>query len=117
MTMTLLNDALSGGLKDAETYGAISPQVVTLSQPTSAAAEQYRILRCHLERLGHAGGRALGFTSAQSGEGRTTVVVNAALTLGCGGRHRVALVDADLRCPRVHRLLGLSPRAKGCATW
>jgi capsular exopolysaccharide synthesis family protein len=93
---------------EAETYEpAIAPRVVTLSQPNHPAAEQYRVLRYRLECLAKAGIKALAFTSPQSGEGKTTTAVNAALALGKGGRNRVVLVDADLRRPGVASMLGL----------
>jgi capsular exopolysaccharide synthesis family protein len=93
---------------DAETYEpAVAPKVVTLSQPASPAAEQYRVLRYRLECLQKAGIKALAFTSPQSGEGKTTTAVNAAIALGKGGRNRVVLVDADLRRPGVANMLGL----------
>jgi capsular exopolysaccharide synthesis family protein len=107
---TMTNDmAFSGNaIVEAETYEpAIAPKVVTLSQPNHPAAEQYRVLRYRLECLAKAGIKALAFTSAQSGEGKTTTAVNAALALGKGGRNRVVLVDADLRRPGVHSMLGL----------
>jgi protein-tyrosine kinase len=65
------------------------------------------VLRYRLECLARAGIKALAFTSAQSGEGKTTTAVNAALALGKGGRNRVVLVDADLRRPGVASMLGL----------
>jgi capsular exopolysaccharide synthesis family protein len=49
------------------------------------------------------GGRVL-VTSARPGEGKSTVVVNLAVAMGLAGR-RVLVVDADLRCPALHRLL------------
>ncbi len=108
---TITNDMPFGAtapIVEAETYEpAIAPKVVTLSQPNHPAAEQYRVLRYRLECLARAGIKALAFTSAQSGEGKTTTAVNAALALGKGGRNRVVLVDADLRRPGVHTMLGL----------
>jgi len=107
---TMTNDMAFGGtaIVEAETYEpAIAPKVVSLSQPNHPAAEQYRVLRYRLECLAKAGIKALAFTSAQSGEGKTTTAVNAALALGKGGRNRVVLVDADLRRPGVHTMLGL----------
>jgi len=107
---TMTNDMAFGGtaIVEAETYEpAIAPKVVTLSQPNHAAAEQYRVLRYRLECLAKAGIKALAFTSPQSGEGKTTTAVNAALALGKGGRNRVVLVDADLRRPGVASMLGL----------
>jgi protein-tyrosine kinase len=109
---TMTNDMAFGSgnaaIVEAETYEpAVAPRVVTLSQPNHAAAEQYRVLRYRLECLAKSGIKALAFTSPQSGEGKTTTAVNAALALGKGGRNRVVLVDADLRRPGVASMLGL----------
>jgi capsular exopolysaccharide synthesis family protein len=109
---TMTNDmAFSGSnaaIVEAETYEpAVAPRVVTLAQPNHPATEQYRVLRYRLECLAKAGIKALAFTSPQSGEGKTTTAVNAALMLGKGGRNRVVLVDADLRRPGVAAMLGL----------
>jgi capsular exopolysaccharide synthesis family protein len=113
--MSTFNETVQPGVVfDAETYEPISAAAVTLSDPRSPAAEQYRLLRYRLECLRSNGVRALAFTSAEGGEGRTTTAVNAALCLGEGGRHRVVLVDADLRRPGVHSLLGLRPAAGLC---
>jgi capsular exopolysaccharide synthesis family protein len=109
---TITNDmpfgASAAPIVEAETYEpAVAPKVVTISQPNHPAAEQYRVLRYRLECLARSGIKALAFTSSQSGEGKTTTAVNAALALGKGGRNRVVLVDADLRRPGVHTMLGL----------
>ena len=93
---------------DAETYGDVDSRVVMIAKPRSAAAEQYRVLSRKLERKVAAGVRRIAVTSATAGEGRTMTAINLALALGVGGRQRVALVDAHLRSPSVHTLLGLS---------
>jgi capsular exopolysaccharide synthesis family protein len=100
---------------DAETYEApAAPHVITLSQPASPAAEQYRVLRYRLEWLAKSGVKALAITSPQTGDGKTTTAVNAALALGKGGRNRVVLVDADLRRPSVAAMLGLKANKGLC---
>lgn len=106
----------SGGdsIVDAETYERPSAQAVTLLDPRGAAAEQYRVLRYRLEALSKTGAKALAFTSARSGEGRTTTAVNAALALGRGGRNRVVLIDGDLRRPGLCAMLGLRAREGLC---
>ena len=114
---TTMNEAMMRGtsaIVEAETYEPVLSRVVTLSAPQSAAAEQYRVLRYRLECLARAGVKALAFTSPQSGDGKTTTVVNAALALGRGGRNRVALIDGDLRRPGVADLLGLRARDGLC---
>lgn len=108
MTNEMAFGASSAAIVEAETYEpAVAPRVVTLAQPNHPAAEQYRVLRYRLECLAKSGIKALAFTSPQSGEGKTTTAVNAALALGKGGRNRVVLVDADLRRPGVASMLGL----------
>jgi capsular exopolysaccharide synthesis family protein len=55
--------------------------------------------------------QALLVTSAIPGEGKTLTVVNLALTLSESYARRVLIVDADLRQPSVHRLLGINAAA------
>jgi capsular exopolysaccharide synthesis family protein len=50
--------------------------------------------------------RTFVVTSAQPAEGKTTVAVCLALRMAAAGK-RVLLIDADLRRPMVHRLLGV----------
>ncbi len=57
--------------------------------------------------------RVLVVTSANPGEGKSTISVNLARALAAVGR-RVLLIDGDLRCPRLHHLLDL-PMNSGMA--
>ena len=116
MSTTTFNDTFPGGtaVVDAETYEPVSAEAVMLTDPRSLAAEQFRVLRYRLEGLAAAGVRALAFTSAQSGEGKTTTLVNTAVTLARGGKNRVVVVDADLRRPGVARMMGLNARDGLC---
>jgi capsular exopolysaccharide synthesis family protein len=50
-------------------------------------------------------------TSAVSGEGKTSVAINLALTLSESYRRKVLLVDADLRRPRMHDVFDLPASA------
>jgi capsular exopolysaccharide synthesis family protein len=116
MSTTTINETLPGGTAviEAETYERAAGEAVSLTDPRSLAAEQYRVLRYRLERLATAGIRALAFTSAQPKEGKTTTIINAALTLARGGKNRVVLVDADVRRPSVARMMGLNAREGLC---
>jgi len=52
------------------------------------------------------GGKCLLLTSALAGEGKTTTCINLAVSLA-QTEARVLLIDADMRCPRMHTYLGL----------
>lgn len=73
------------------------------------AEEAFRALRSAL-LLAKAGSpaRSLMVTSALPGEGKSTVSANIGRTLAMFG-HKTALIDADLRHPRLHRVFKLSP--------
>jgi len=82
--------------------------IITLTDPTSPAAEAYRSLRINLEFAGvdeplH----TLLITSSGPGEGKSTALANLAVAMSDGERD-VILVDADLRRPSQHELFGLS---------
>lgn len=76
----------------------------------SLLGESFRQLRTAL-RLSRAGAppKVTMFTSAVPGEGKTTVTVNTASVFAHTGS-KVLVIDADMRRPRAHRLLGLHYR-------
>jgi polysaccharide biosynthesis transport protein len=53
-----------------------------------------------------AGGAAIAVSSARPGEGKSVVAANLALLEAQAGK-RVLLIDADVREPRLHKLLGI----------
>ena len=83
-----------------------SPVCRTL--PRSPTAEAYRVIRAHLD-LARRGRdvRVILITGPLGAEGTSTVAVNLAVAFAQAGR-RTLLVDADLRDPRQHEILGLS---------
>jgi len=88
---------------------ALSPLFVAATQPTSAAAEQYRLLRTRLE--GRERGRRAQLvlvTSPGPGDGKTTTSANLALTMAQDFNHNVVLVEADMRRPTLAALCGVS---------
>lgn len=107
--------------------------VVLRSQPSSSAAEAYRILRLglqlmptwvlptspddptHLTASGEGLRRLVGeaasailVTSAGEGEGKTTTAVNLAASFAEIGKN-VLLLDCDFRNPQLHQQLGVAP--------
>jgi capsular exopolysaccharide synthesis family protein len=82
--------------------------IVTLTDPTSAAAEAYRTLRINLEFASvDEPLRTLLVTSSGPSEGKSTALANLAVAMSDGDR-AVILVDADLRRPSQHKLFDLS---------
>jgi polysaccharide biosynthesis transport protein len=82
----------------------------------SSAAEAYRALRTSV-LLSAAGSppKTLLVTSGQPGEGKTTTVVNTAISLAQLGAE-VLIIDADLRKPSIHKVFGLDP-TQGLSTY
>ena len=87
------------------------PQLYTVNQSKSLAAEAYRTLRTNLQFSSlDKPLRSLVVTSAVAAEGKTTTAANLAVVMAQAGK-RVILVDGDLRRPSVHRLFDLSNEA------
>jgi protein-tyrosine kinase len=96
------------GAADTEA-GEIDDHLVSLLEPTSYAAEQYRAVRLAIETMRHERGtRVVGVSSPGRGEGKTMTALNLAGALAQASDARVVLVEADLRHPAVARYLGLS---------
>jgi succinoglycan biosynthesis transport protein ExoP len=79
-------------------------------KPRSPIAETFRKLRTNLEFASvDAPLKLIIVTSALPSEGKTTISLNLAAIYAQGGK-RVAVVDADMRKPMLHRVAGLSNR-------
>lgn len=87
----------------------------TLTASSGRASEAYRLLRSNLEFVGFDGdANVLLISSSVQGEGKSVTSCNLAVTLALAGK-KVALVDGDLRSPRVHAYLGV-PNAVGVSS-
>lgn len=81
--------------------------LILQSAPHSPLAEPFRSLRTNLQFLNvEDGPRSFVISSAGSSEGKSTLAANLALSIAETGQ-RVALVDGDLRAPRIGQLLDL----------
>ncbi|HZH04458.1 MAG TPA: CpsD/CapB family tyrosine-protein kinase [Myxococcaceae bacterium] len=90
----------------------VDKAMVTLTAPSSSAAEQYRTLFYRLERMREMRPmKVVSFTSAMPGEGKTVTAVNLALSSArAHPDRRILLIDADLRCSQVAEYLGIRSR-------
>ena len=80
-------------------------------EPRSPVTEAFRSLRTNIEFAGvDQPLKTIMVASANPSEGKTTIAVNLAMVFAQNGKD-VVIVDADLRRPKVHRLLGISNRA------
>lgn len=93
-----------------EFNGRIDPKLVSLIDPQSVIAEQFKMLRAKIfsgkmvyEPL------TIVVTSPQAFDGKSTVAANLAIAIAQGINEHVLLVDCDLRRPTQQRLFGLQP--------
>ncbi|MBT9606339.1 polysaccharide biosynthesis tyrosine autokinase [Microbacterium sp.] len=81
--------------------------LIVHADPRNPRAESFRSLRTNLQFIDVDGSaRSFVITSAGPGEGKSTTTANLAIALAETGA-RVALVDGDLRLPRVADYMGL----------
>ncbi len=95
------------------------PNVIVFgtASPFVPGAEQFRTLRSRLYRMRESQPlQTILISSAIPAEGKTVVSSNLAFALVRQQGSRVLLIDADLRSPRVHMLLG-APAAPGMADY
>ena len=82
-------------------------ELYVTTQPRSPVSEAFRLLRTNMEFAGvDKPLRKILITSASPNEGKSTVAANLAVIMAQGGK-KVLLLDADLRKPQMHRLMGL----------
>jgi capsular exopolysaccharide synthesis family protein len=90
----------------------LDPVLVAALEPESLASEQYRALRTRITQSENGRAvRTIAITSPAKGDGKSVSAANLALTMAQEYQRRVVLVDADLRHPRAHHLLGLTEGA------
>ena len=83
-------------------------ELIVHQDPKSPISEAYRGIRTNLQFANvDQSFKTILVTSATAGEGKTTTLCNLAATLADAG-HKVAIVDCDLRKPRIHKFFGIS---------
>jgi len=93
------------------TAGDINKRRISLLQPDSYVAEQFRALRGRIDSMERPDRplRTITVASALPGEGKTTAAINLALVTSLSLGRKVLLIDCDMRRARVHGALGLRP--------
>ena len=85
-------------------------KVVVAQNPTSLAAEQYRVLRTNIIKLSQTQAlKVILVTSPGPGDGKTLTAMNLALSFCQKPETRVLLIEADLRKPSVGALVAMNP--------
>lgn len=87
----------------------IDPHLVALTAKDALAQERYRTLAVRvLNEASRRKLKTLVITSAEEGEGKSTVAANLAWAMSNRSERRVLLIDANLRSPSISRMLGLA---------
>lgn len=104
-----------GGQETIEVEGKLlSTRLIAYLDPWSPITENYRLIRTNVRYLDPARPvQVLLVTSPEAADGKSVTSVNIAITMAQAGR-RTLLIDADLRRPSCHKLLG-SDRTPGLA--
>lgn len=96
--------------------GHIRTEQLTMLDSRSSVAEAYRVLRTSvLLSSVDRPPKTILITSGQPGEGKTTTVINTAISLAQLGAS-VLIIDCDLRKPSTHKMLGVD-QTRGLSTY
>ena len=91
----------------------VDPSSVKKKEVSQYITMDYQNIRANLKLLNDGIiPQTLCITSAEPGEGKTTLSINLAASLA-RSNHRVLLIDGDLRKPDIHKIIRLSERTVG----
>ena len=95
----------------APAAGQVDEHIASFHHPRSGLTENFKQIRLVIQNmLPEGNNKVILFTSAFRGEGKTTGGLNFAAAVAQDASRRVVIVDADMREPQVHTLLGMKLR-------
>ena len=103
-----------GAMSEApiDTATDMNKRRITILQPDSFIAEQFRTLRGRIDSISAQRPiRTVAVTSANAGDGKSTAAINLSLVTAMSVGRETLLVDCDFRRPKIHKTLGLAPKA------
>ncbi len=103
-----------GAMSEApiDTATDMNKRRITILQPDSFIAEQFRTLRGRIDSISAQRPiRTVAVTSANAGDGKSTAAINLSLVTAMSVGRETLLVDCDFRRPKIHKTLGLNPKA------
>lgn len=90
--------------------GFVDNRLVTIREPYSMIAEQYRVLCTRISQLvQNKSSYTLAITSSVKGEGKSFTSINLAITMAKDFDENVLLIEGDLKNPTIHDYLKRSP--------
>ena len=102
--------------RDADVSANFDPTLVVATRPKSMEAEAYRGVRAQLFVLTRdKGHQVIQVTSPNTGDGKSTLAANLAISIAQAGK-TVVLLDCDFRKPRVHKLFNIPKPELGLAS-
>jgi len=89
----------------------VDDHIISFHDPRSGLTESFKQIRIVIQNMLPEGdNKIIMFTSSYGAEGKTTASLNYAAAVAQDISKRVLVVDADMREPRIHALLGMRPR-------
>ena len=96
----------------ARAPGGVDEHVVSFHRPRSGLTENFKQIKIVIQNMLPEGdNKVIMFTSSLGDEGKTIASLNFAGAIALDQSRRVIIVDADMRAPKVHTLLGMKVQA------
>ncbi|MBR4989234.1 MAG: polysaccharide biosynthesis tyrosine autokinase [Bacteroidaceae bacterium] len=97
--------------------GRSSSVIVVDNKTNTVLTESFRSLRTNLQFvMKNTSGKVILLTSTMSGEGKTFVSSNLAVSIALLGK-KVLLIGADIRCPRLAEMFNFNPKDEGLTSY